>query len=537
MIFREFATGLDSVSTGATIEEKTERLAQLLQKSEGDILAAVNLCAKPLGSRFDPIKANVLSFNQIYSTLSNKGDSNGELQLILDTLSVTDVYLYLKKVSQSLIQWLSRSKPEPPELPIVVDEMSRKWFTVILYGGVIKDNIMLEAISRLHSSAGDKKSIRQISLIYKQILPDYGIIAQAILKGGMKAVKRLSPKPGFPFKPETLGDPPDVIDENKLTTVWLTLGGGQVFIQPKYRGEQLLIHFTENGVSLFDRRLVDVTNIFSDVAEICRDWMPTNQAILDAEVVGYEPSTDRYSADYLTRTVKHHIAYIFDLIHLDGVDWYKKPFYKRREQLTMLLSSNKGAKIQLAHEDLVDSLDEVQRLYNYWVHDMDFEGVILKRKDGTYRPAKKSRDKVRVKEYFTVDAIVVGYNQKSQWQVSFLVALWNQNRTGLTEVRFTESVRGGKEMVKKLLEHFKLRRVDKKPDLVFPDIIPQFWVTTDTVVEIQFEGYKQPSKKYKVGGVTIPGGTVLNRLRPEKDIYDADVIDKVKNLPYAPQKL
>ena len=95
-------------------------------------------------------------------------------------------------------------------------------------------------------------------------------------------------------------------------------------------------------------------------------------------------------------------------------------------------------------KDLATDLRELSQLFQHWVVDMHYEGIVIKREDGRYRPGKQSRDKAKVKLFLDVDFVIVGYTEKKDWRVSFLVALWDINHQILRPVRSLETVVGGK---------------------------------------------------------------------------------------------
>ncbi|MCI0563780.1 MAG: hypothetical protein MN733_35345 [Nitrososphaera sp.] len=534
MLFKEFAANLQSIALGKRAGEGIEeKLAHLLRmQEESELAAAVYLCQGRWDLPYtspEPERTR-RSIEEVSASLAYQTRVRQTSRPVIDNLSVGNVYQFLNQNSLPIRRWLRKEIQTPPEMPLAVERTSRKWLVYILQRAIMKDETIVAALALLRPPDEQPKLIKQIRSIYSLILPDLGTIAQTIIIGGVSAVKELLPAPGIPFKPQRLKD------WLTIQEAWDAVGSDPFYVQPKYRGEEIQIHFTEHGVHLFDRRLQDVTNTFSDIARECRRWNLPARTVLDSEVVGVD-TTGAYLPESQTQSARYHIAYVFDLMFLDGVNWCRRPFHKRKERLSQLVAAlPQGTKVHLAHDDLVDSRDELERLYLYWVKEKYFEGIVIKKRQGYYKPGNKtSRDKGRVKEYVTLDVVVVGYNPTSSWRVTFLVALWNKNRTRLTQVRMVESVQGGESATKKLMEHFVLHRSHNRPSIVEPGVEPKCWVEPNTVVEVRAEGFKLASTRYAKAGYTLDGGVVICRLRQDKDLMDADTLERLWSLPEAPR--
>ena len=71
--------------------------------------------------------------------------------------------------------------------------------------------------------------------------------------------------------------------------------GKPLAVEHKYDGFRVVVNKDETGkVSLFTRRLDNVTKQFPDVVEVVKKCVKAKSFILDSEVVGYNSSTKKY---------------------------------------------------------------------------------------------------------------------------------------------------------------------------------------------------------------------------------------------------
>ena len=70
--------------------------------------------------------------------------------------------------------------------------------------------------------------------------------------------------------------------------------GKPAALEYKYDGFRLQVHKYEGGISLFTRRLENVTHRFPDVVMAVKNGVKVKDCILDAEAVGYNPDTKKY---------------------------------------------------------------------------------------------------------------------------------------------------------------------------------------------------------------------------------------------------
>ncbi|MCA9485432.1 MAG: DNA ligase, partial [Nanoarchaeota archaeon] len=114
---------------------------------------------------------------------------------------------------------------------------------------------------------------------------DFAEIFAAATKG-KKAIEKID---------LVLGRPMNVMLPVKVTEIAeaFRICGKPAAIEHKYDGFRVVINKKGDDVKLFTRRLDNVTKQFPDVVKVIRTHVKAKDAILDSEVVGYDPKTKR----------------------------------------------------------------------------------------------------------------------------------------------------------------------------------------------------------------------------------------------------
>jgi len=168
---------------------------------------------------------------------------------------------------------------------------------------------------------------------------DLGRVAAALADGGLAAVEQLRVSPGNPVRAmlaQRLSDAAEILD--KL--------GGRCAAEYKYDGVRVQAHRTADGqIELFTRRLERVSAQFPDVVEALAAGLAPAEAILEGEVVAFDPAAGelRPFQEVMFRRRKHGIAeaardvpvslFCFELLYADGQDLTQLPYPQRRAAL------------------------------------------------------------------------------------------------------------------------------------------------------------------------------------------------------------
>src|SRR5262249_15349981 len=124
------------------------------------------------------------------------------------------------------------------------------------------------------------------------------------------------------------------------------------------------------------------------------------------------------------------VYYAFDLLHVDGRDLVRRPLTERRAALERVVA---GTDV-LNSEPLPGSPAEIERA----VRALELEGVIAKRRESIYEPAKRSRWWGKVKFSRRQEFVVGGYKPNAT-NIESLVVGYHEGRRLL----FAGRVRAG----------------------------------------------------------------------------------------------
>jgi len=194
----------------------------------------------------------------------------------------------------------------------------------------------LDALAQVH--AGGRAARPVLERAYN-ICCDLGRVAAALADGGVAAVEQLQVRPGNPVRAmlaQRLSDAGQILA--KL--------GGQCAAEYKYDGVRVQAHRTADGrIELFTRRLERVATQFPDVVELLATGLGPREAIIEGEVVAFDPSAGelRPFGEVMFRRRKHGIAdavrdvpvglFCFELLYADGQDLSTLSYPQRRAML------------------------------------------------------------------------------------------------------------------------------------------------------------------------------------------------------------
>ncbi|HEX5672535.1 MAG TPA: non-homologous end-joining DNA ligase [Acidimicrobiia bacterium] len=184
--------------------------------------------------------------------------------------------------------------------------------------------------------------------------------------------------------------------------------------EPKWDGIRALAVCREE-TSLFSRLGNEVTDGYPELHALHRRLVATN-AILDGEIVAFDKGTpsfqklqqrmhvrDRNQVEQLMKTVPV-VFMAFDIIYLDGRDLTNLTLEKRRALLEEVVVVDDHLQVSPAIRSDGVALFEAAKA-------QDLEGIVAKRLTSTYRPGARSKDWLKIKTVFDLDAVVVGWTE------------------------------------------------------------------------------------------------------------------------------
>lgn len=186
-------------------------------------------------------------------------------------------------------------------------------------------------------------------------------------------------------------------------------GGGGWLHEIKFDGYRLLAFLEETQLKLFTRNRNDWTERFPSIRDsVAR--LKAQSAVLDLEAVILQPSGVT-SFQALQQALGDGgksaaiIAYVFDLLYLDGKDLSGMPQLDRKEQLERLLHKSRAAKsLRYSGHVLGQGAELLAQACA-----QGLEGIVSKRADAPYRPGRQ-KSWLKAKCLARQEFIIVGFS-------------------------------------------------------------------------------------------------------------------------------
>lgn len=349
-------------------------------------------------------------------------------------------------------------------------------------------------------------------------------VATTARDGGTAALEELEIVLGRPVKP--------MLAQKSTKTDCIGDAGvdGEVAVEWKFDGARLQIHVDGDEVRLFTRRMNEVTDSMPDVCDIVRDHVETNEAILDCEVVAYEPGATEPSPfqEVMKRLRRKHDVeekaedihldiHTFDILYASGETLIDASLRERRDRLRSVVSED-----VLADRWIVDSPEEVGDIEEDALAAGN-EGVMVKNPESSYQPDNRGKNWLKIKpDVETLDCVVVGgewgEGRRAEWVGTYMLAVRDEETGDLKKVGKVATGITDSELAD-LTERFEPLIISEDgTDIKFePEIV--FEVGCEEI---------QPSPTYDSGyGLRFPR---LVTVREDKGVDDADTVERVERL-------
>jgi DNA ligase-1 len=275
---------------------------------------------------------------------------------------------------------------------------------------------ILDALAQVY--AGGRAARPVLERAYN-ICCDLGKVAAALASGGIAAVEQIQVQPGNPVRAmlaQRLSDATEILA--KL--------GGECAAEYKYDGVRVQAHRTADGaIELFTRRLERISAQFPDVVELLAKGLGPAEAILEGEVVAFDPAAGELHpfGEVMTRRRKHGIAeavqdvpvglFCFELLFADGQDLTRLPYPERRARLAEAITVSSQLRLTTATE--VTTPAALDATFEQAITD-GCEGLMCKSvsPDAIYQAGARGWLWIKLKRDYrtelsdTVDLVVVG---------------------------------------------------------------------------------------------------------------------------------
>ena len=346
----------------------------------------------------------------------------GKTQVGLENerLTVEEVYAALDRIAKSSGSGSVDSKIR--QLTSLISKSSpieAKYATRTALGRLrlgVADMTLLDALS--HALAEGKESKPLLERAYNRS-SDLGFVAKALATGGISAIKSFKVTVGRPIRPmlaERLSEPSEILEKMN----------GKAAAEYKYDGLRIQAHLTNRNVTLFSRRLENITDQFPDLHTILKQGIADDGLILEGEAVPVDPSTGEFLPFQLVsqrRGRKYELEktiqdipvalFAFDLLYHNGVDYTQLEYPRRREALSKLIRRNE--RLDLSRQIIVSKPEQLDDFMQQAVAD-GCEGLMIKSigPDSTYKAGARGWGWIKYKRDYksemqdTVDLAVVG---------------------------------------------------------------------------------------------------------------------------------
>lgn len=358
----------------------------------------------------------------------------------------------------------------------------------------IADMTVLDALAIAYG--GGKEARDALERAYN-ISSDLGKVAKIVAKKGMRDIEKIKVSLGKPIRPmlaERLGSPEEILE--KLN--------GECMAEFKYDGERVQAHKQGEKVTLFSRRLENITNQYPDAVELFRKYVEAKSAIIEAECVAVDSDTGEMKPfqELMHRRRKYGIKeameeypvslFMFDALYVNGEDYTLKPYLARHRNLKQIIEENARAKT--AESLIVDNAADMEKFFEKAV-ESGCEGLMCKSiaKDSIYQAGARGWMWIKYKRDYksemidTVDLVVVGAfhgrGKRAGTYGALLLATYNHDKDTFETVTkcgtgFTD------EDLKRLPKIMEKHKIPHKHPRVQSMLEADVWFEPAVVIEV-----------------------------------------------------
>jgi len=338
----------------------------------------------------------------------------------LEALTFEDAYDILDKIARTsgqgsvetrvggLTHLLARATPE--EARYLVRTAAGK----LRLG--IGDMTFLDALAIAYG--GGKEARAAVERAYN-VSSDLGLVAQSLAEKGLEGIRSFGITIGRPVRPmlcERLPSSQEIL--KKL--------GGMGAVEFKYDGLRIQAHVSSQGITLFSRRLENLTSQFPDIVSALRESTLATDTVVEGECVAVDLNTGEllpFQVVTQRRGRKHGVTemleevpvvlFLFDILYLNGETLLDIPYLKRRSALTESVRETDHVKV--THPVLVDEPQKLDALMGE-ATEAGCEGVVAKsvKENSVYQAGARGFLWIKYKRDYrsemgdTVDLVIVG---------------------------------------------------------------------------------------------------------------------------------
>ncbi len=443
---------------------------------------------------------------------------------IEEELTISEVYLRFQKIAQLTGKGSQDTKVKNLQSlfgsakPVEIVYLARLAIEELRIG--VGEGIVRDAISEAFNVSS--------GLVERGIMitNDFGLVASTGKKEGEKGLNELGIILGRPLKMMLAQVTPGIKEAIEEM--------GTVAVEWKFDGARVQIHKNGKEVTIYSRKLENVTSSLPDIVTYVKSNVFAENAILDGETIAlgedkkpmaFQEILRRFRRKYEVSATAIEIPLylnLFDILYLNSESLIDHPLSWRRKKLEEVCD-----KSIIAGQAVTDNIAIVENAYKEALL-AGHEGVMLKNPGSFYMPGKRGKNWLKLKPIMeTLDLVVIGgewgEGRRANLIGSYLLACRDPDTdaflpigrvaTGITDEQLTELTK----IFKELVMSEEGIHIEFEPRIVF---------------EVAFEEI-QKSPNYESGyALRFPR---LVNVRSDKSPEDADTIERVESL-YIGQK-
>ena len=291
-----------------------------------------------------------------------------------------------------------------------------KFILKILLGTLrlgVADNTIIDALTIAFT--GSKEKRHQVEDAYN-VSSDLGKVAQVISEEGINGVEKFQISIFNPVRPM-------LADRVKSESEALEKMGKKFAAEYKLDGERVQVHLKNKQITLFSRRLENITKFYPDIVENISKSLKTREAILEAEAVAVNENTGEFLPfqELMHRRRKYNLERavseipitlnFFDVLYFDGKNCLGLSYEERRKNLEEIVIEDKFAKLVPMVTVTADS--EIEDFLENSINS-GCEGLMLKSLEGQYRAGMRGSNWLKLKREYrnelgdSLDLVVIG---------------------------------------------------------------------------------------------------------------------------------
>jgi DNA ligase-1 len=267
------------------------------------------------------------------------------------------------------------------------------------------------------AALGDRREKALLEHAYN-VRSDLGEVVAIAFAKGKRALEGVGPEVGVPVRP--------ALAQRLASAEEIVRRLGTVQLEPKFDGLRLQLHRDGKRVTIFSRRLENVTGMFPELVDGLLRQLKHTRAILEGEAVVYDTATGAFLPFQVTMTRKRKTKieemskshplrlFAFDVLRLGATNLIPRTQEERSRRLREALPFEAGDAVEVTETRTASRASEID---DFFADSMEkgYEGLIAKRLDAPYQPGARGYHWVKLKRAYsaklrdTVDLVLVGY--------------------------------------------------------------------------------------------------------------------------------